>query len=400
MKRWLWTAGLGLMVLCGCGKFFTSQNGSGGTGTGTGTGTTTGNTASGDVLYVANVTASTLTGYLVSTAGALTAVSGSPYSLGEPPTSMAITPGNTFLYVGTAVGIVGYSIGTNGVLTELNGGAALVSDVLAPTGMQVDTSGNYLLAAGIDLASGTSTPEVGVYGIDTSTGLLTAQPNSPLAVAGGNGASTAVPEELYIAPNDEYVYLTLGTGGTEILSFTENGGGLGDTNTHIDLSKNGLSQTNVLANSSSTVLYVSETGAGIRGFSIGSGGALTELSGSPFTAGTGPNGMVLNSGGTALYVADKGANQISGFSVAAAGTVGALSALGSSPYAAGTEPLWLSLDQSGSFLAVANSLGSPDLGVYSFDTKTAGQLDSVSSKMNTPATGAFLVVSTHTVSGS
>lgn len=388
MKRWFWTAGLGLLALSGCGKFFVSQNTSG-------SGSGTGNTTAGDVLYVANLTSSTVTGYTVSTAGALTAVSGSPYTPSGPPTSMAITPGNTFLYVGTDTGIVAYSIGTNGVLTQLNSGAALVSDLTAPTSMQVDTTGAYLLAAGINLASGTGAPAVGVYAIDTSTGGLTAQPNSPLAVAAGNAASTATPGQLYIAPNDADVYLTFGTGGTEILNFTSSDGGLSDTATHINLSSKGLSQSQVLANSTSTVLYVTETGAGIRAFSIGTSGALTEISGSPFATGTGPSGMVLSAAGTNLYVANKGDGTISGYAVAAAGTVGSLTVLASSPYTAGSQPLSLSLDQSNTFLAVANSQGNPDLGVYSFDPSVGGKLDAVSNETASTVAGAFLVVSTH-----
>ena len=405
MKRWLSTAGLGLLVLCGCGNFFTSQNSSGSSsGTGT-TGTTTGNTASGDVLYVANATASTLTGYLVSTAGALTTVSGSPYALAdEVPTSMAITPGNTFVYVGTDLGIVGYLIGTNGVLTALtlNGSTALAQDVLAPTAMVVDTTGNYLFAAGIDLSSGTNTPEVAVYQIDSSNGTLTELTGSPLAVPNGNGSTTSAPTQLYVAPNDAYVYLTLGSGGTDILNFTESTGALGSlaSNNLISLTKNGSSQNNVVANAASTQLFMTEIGAGVRVFNLGKGGVPTEIAGSPFAAGTGPTGIALNAAGTDLYVTNKGDGTISGYTIAATGTVGALTQLSSSPYAAGSLPFSLSLDQSGSFLAVANSGGSPDLGVYSFDTKTAGKLDSVSSETNNPATGAFLVVSTHTVSGS
>ena len=92
MKRLWCMAGIGLLVLCGCGNFFTKQSG------GTGGGTGTGNTTAGDVLYVANVATANILAYTVSTKGALAAVSGSPYTLSTAsvPVSMAVTPGNTF----------------------------------------------------------------------------------------------------------------------------------------------------------------------------------------------------------------------------------------------------------------------------------------------------------------
>lgn len=384
MKRLLWLAGPFLVTLCGCGKFFVPQNT---------TGTTTTNTNAGDVLYVANgaAGAQNIDAFAVSSAGTLSTVSGSPYSLGVAPTSMAITTGNTFLYVGTANGIFGYSIGSNGVLTELNSNTALATDVLAPTAMVVDTTGNYLFAAGFDLAN--SSLEVGVYQIDTSAGTLTALSGSPLGVNNGNGSTSSAPTQLYMTPNNSYLYLTLGSAGTEVLNFTESTGNLSDTGSYIKLSTNGSAQNYAVANSASTVLYVSEIGAGIRAMSIGTDGVPTDISGSPFAAGTGPSGMVLNAAGTALYVADKGGNEISGFSIA---TNGALTALGSSPYAAGTQPLSMTLDSTGDFLAVANSQGSPDMGFYKFDATTAGKLDALTPPSYTStAAGSFLVISTH-----
>ncbi len=394
MKRLWCMAGIGLLSLCGCGNFFTSQNS---TGTGSGTGSGAGNTAAGNVLYVADLTAANILAYTVSSTGKLTAVSGSPYAPGEPPTAMAITPGNTFLYVASATGILGYSIGSGGVLTALNSGTALVSDILASTAMVTDTTGNYLFAAGIDLASGTNSPQVGVYQINTTSGALTEISGSPLAVPNGNGSTSSAPTQLYMAPNNQYMYLTLASGGTDILNFTESTPSLGvpNTNNLVNLTSTANSQNNVVANAASTLLFMSETGAGVRVFTIGAGGSLAEIKGSPFAAGTGPTGIALNAAGTNLYVTNKGTAQISGFSVASTGTVGTLAALAGSPYGAGNLPLSLSLDQSGSFLAVANSGGTPDFGVYSMNP-TTGALTSTGSvtQSTTAAAGSFLVIRT------
>jgi 6-phosphogluconolactonase len=392
MKRWWWMAGIGLLALCGCGNFFTSQN----SGTGGGTGGGTGNTSAGDVLYIANLAASNVLAYTVSSKGALAAVSGSPYTLStaSPPTALAVTPGNTFLYVGVAGGIVGYSIGTNGVLTQLSSGAVLASDVLAPASLQVDSTGGYLVAAGIDLGSGANTAEVDSFAINSSTGALTPALSAPMDINTGNTSTTSVPSQLYITPNNSFVYVTLGTGGTEALTFDATNGTFGDTG-NLPLSKGGSSQNGVIANAASTLLFVSETGTGVRVLTIGTNAALTEIKGSPFAAGTGASGVVLDAAGTTLYVANKGDGTITGFSVAAAGTAGTLVKLASSPYAAGSLPLYLALDQSKEFLAVTNSGGSPDVGLYSFDATTPGKLDALAGITSTTPTGSFLVVSTH-----
>ena len=393
MKYGLRFAWAGLLLLSGCGNFFSPQNSTGGGGSG-------GNTGAGDVLYfmnyssVANVSSS-ITGYTVSTAGVLAATSNSPYTIGAPPTAMAITPGNTFLYVAYAAGILGYSIGTNGVLTQLNSGQPVSSDQLLPVSMQVDSTGTVLLAASEDLS--TTLPEIGVYTIDTSTGALTAVTNSPLVLAASgngstNGALANAPNQLYITPNNSLVYLTLGSGGTEVLTFAAGSQAITDTGTFLNLKSTGTGQVGAISNSTSSVLYVSEIGTGVRALSIGSNGALSEISGSPFKTGNGPGGMAFDTTGDYLYVANKGDSTISGYTVAASGS---LAALASSPFATGSLPLSLTLDQSGKFLAVANSGGNPNLGVYSFDATTLGKLDLVKNSVGTTAAGTTLVTSTH-----
>ena len=289
MKRWWWMAGISLLALCGCGNFFTKQSSSGSSGGSGNTGNTGGsNTTSGDVLYVANLATSNILAYTVSTAGALAAVSGSPYTLStaSPPVSMAVTPGNNFLYVGVAGGIVGYSIGTNGVLTQISSGAVLASDVLAPASMQVDSTGAYLVVSGIDLSSGANTADVDSFAINASTGALTAALTAPMDIDTGNTSTTSGPSQLYITPNNALVYVTLGTGGTEALTFDSSDGTFGDTGT-LPLTTNGSSQNGVIANAASTLLFVTETGTGVRVLTIGASGGLTEITGSPFAAGTG-----------------------------------------------------------------------------------------------------------------
>ena len=388
MRRLAGLAVFCILLLNGCKGFFTPQTGGNGGGG-------TGNTTAGDVLYFMNTAGLTISGYLVSTTGTLSAVAGSPYSIGTVPTSMAVTPGNTFLYVGYVNGILGYSIGANGKLSVLNSSQPLSSAQVTPLSMQVDTTGLYLLAASADLTTTPATPLIGIYQINATTGALTPVTGSPLRVAPGNGSTATnpanAPTSLYITPNNKYVYLTLGSGGTEILTFSATGGVLTDTKTHMNLAKGGFGQIGVTASAGTTTLFLTETGVGVRAFTIAAGGALTEVTGSPFKTGNGPNGVILDPTGDYLYVTNKGDNTINGYSVAPSGT---LTTLASSPYSTGGLPLSLATNQSKKFIAVANSAGNPDLAVYSYDATSLGKLDQTATQTATTTQATVLVVGT------
>jgi 6-phosphogluconolactonase len=116
--------------------------------------------------------------------------------------------------------------------------------------------------------------------------------------------------------------------------------------------------------------------------SIGTGGSLKEVSGSPYAAGTGPSGVILDPTGSYVYVANKGSNDISAFTLTAAS--GQLTAIAGSPFASGGQlPTALVNDNTKKFVAVINSGangtgGNSDMQVFKFDTTTNGKLDPVS----------------------
>jgi 6-phosphogluconolactonase len=59
--------------------------------------TTSSTSSSSDIIYVANTTTATLSGYVVGT-GTMTAVSGTPPSLAYVPQALVVTRPNAFLY--------------------------------------------------------------------------------------------------------------------------------------------------------------------------------------------------------------------------------------------------------------------------------------------------------------
>ena len=92
----------------------------------------------------------------------------------------------------------------------------------------------------------------------------------------------------------------------------------------------------------------------VFGFSIGSGGALTALKGSPFAAGTNPSAVASDLSSSHVYVTDLANGNVLGYAV----TGGLLSPLSGSPFPAGSQPDAIAVDASGKFTYVANSLDS------------------------------------------
>jgi 6-phosphogluconolactonase len=321
--------------------------------------------------YVANATTGTLTGFPVPTA-TFTTLTGTTYALGTTPTALAATPNGAFLYVATLAGsIFLYTVGTNGALTLGNGGSPVVQ-ALYPTWMTIDPSGNWLFVVS------KSSPQLLIFQINTSTGVITQTSQGTVVLSSGN------PTQVYVTPNNSFVYIGLGPGGTDGFAFDSSTGAVSGK---IHLAPlNGASDNTFAADNDSAYLFVGEAGTGIRSLAIGSAGGLTEVTGSPFASQLGPQSIVVDPTNAYVYVANRTANVITGYTL---GTGGSLTPLSTSPFSTGSTPNAMSLDSTGTYLFVVNSGGSPDMQVFSFDATTGGKLDSVTSvATGTDPTGA------------
>jgi 6-phosphogluconolactonase (cycloisomerase 2 family) len=334
--------------------------------------TTTTTGTSGGVFYVLNQKSSQIAAYSIAS-GAVTAVSGSPYTLGSVPFAIAVSPTGGFVYVSTASGIYMYTVGSGGALTIGNGGSVISTDPAYT--MQVDSSGSWLIEA----VSGTGT--LSAIPLVSTTGLV---------VTGSSEQTVALDsltvQQLAISPSGStspYVFVAMGVDGTAIVPFTAaNSNPFG--NATVIAVKNSAGGANTVAvDTSNRLLYVGETVAvsgtqtgGIRVFTIGSS-SLTEVSGSPYaTGGTGPAAILATS--NYVYVANKSvsgttAGNVTGFAITATGSVYSLTAVNT--IAAGIGTIGLAEDNSSSYLLAVNSGGTPDLASYTFDTTTAGKLD-------------------------
>lgn len=377
-----WFAGMmcsSVLLLAGCGDFFTKDGGGGGGG----------NTV-GSYTYVGTQTG-VLTSYAVSSTGALTTLAGSPYQLSSAAiNSLAVTPANAFLYAGVAgAGVFGLGINSGSGVPTLINTSALVQDV-APIALVVDPSGKFLLVAG--LANGAAA--VGEYAIN-SDGTLSEVGGSPVTITfpANTDTTNLSVSGIAVAPNSSYVFVTLGQLGIAPLPFNTSGGLSQNTvllgaKTTSNIANQDLG---VAVNSTSSALFVGETNVGIRVFTIGANSTFTEISGSPFAAGGQPRALAFDGSGDYLYAANASDNTISGYSVLASGS---LTPLSGSPFSSvGAQPNALALDQSKKFLIGANIQGSPDVQVFSFDATTAGKLDPGATATN--AMNAAAIASTH-----
>ncbi|HEX3374025.1 MAG TPA: beta-propeller fold lactonase family protein [Edaphobacter sp.] len=367
-------------LLAGCKGFWDAP-----TTTGTGTGTASG------VFFVANQKTSQIAGYSFAAATtAPTAISGSPYTLGSAPLCMAISANGGFLYVSTGGGILAYSVASTGALTAIGSGA-ISSDT--PTSMVVDPNGYWLIESISGSGTLTTIPLVPTTGlVDTTAKLQSIElPNVQLTgIAISPSGST-----------DPYVFVTMGTGGTAVIPFTytsTTSTPLGAVGTIKVKGTQGAAQA-VAVDPTNRLLYVGETVAatgtqtgGLRVFTIGASSAMTELTGASYpytTGGTGPSAILATT--NYVYVANKAVSgsttgNITGFAITTTGSVYSLTAV--STIGSGTGTVGLAEDSTGTYVLAVNASGSPDLNVYSFDTTTAGKLDSYA----TAATGTDPVV--------
>ena len=93
----------------------------------------------------------------------------------------------------------------------------------------------------------------------------------------------------------------------------------------------------------------------VFGFAVGSGGALTPSSGSPYQAGVKPTALVADPTNRFVYVTDFASNQMIGYGIQS-GNI--LSFLINGPFKTGNEPQSIAIDPRGQFMYVANALDS------------------------------------------
>lgn len=380
-----WLGVTAMVLLSGCSGFWDKSTSSSGT------------FAASGVFYVLNEKTSQVAAMQFATnSSGPTQLSGSPYTLGALPYTIAIAPSGSFLYVSTVAGIYVFSVSSTGTLTIANGGAVISQD--AAYAMKVDPTGTWL----VEVVSGQGT--VNAVPISASSGLFDSTRSEKTATL-----STVTISGLAMSPansTNPYVFIATGSGGTEVVPFTSANTNPFGTVSNIKLINSAGGANTVAVDPSNRLLYIGETAAlssgsqtgGLRVFTIGASSAMTEITGSPFsTGGTGPSAIL--PGTDLVYVANKAVSgssdgNITGFTLSTSGTTTITYSLATiNTVAAGPTTMSLALDSTGTYVLAANSGGSPDLSTFTFDATTSGKLDaSATAATGTDPTEAVWVV--------
>ncbi len=256
--------------------------------------------ALGKFVYVANYGSNNLSAFKIDqSTGALTPITGSPFAVGGGPFSVTVDPSGRLLYVGnsSSSNLSAFTIDPiTGSLTAVAGSP--FSTGSTPAGVAVGPSGRLLFVAN---SNGTS-----VYTIDPATGVLTVVPGSPFAA----GSS---PNSVAVEPYGKYVYVVNPSFGA--------------------------------------------ASGSISAYSIGANGALTQVPGSPFTAGAQPVYIVVDSKGQFAYVCNYVSNNVSAFTINSA--TGALAVVPGSPYSVGPGPFAVATDSNSQFVYVTSQGTNP-----------------------------------------
>lgn len=286
-------------------------------------------------LYAAFPASQLLYGWTIdSSTGQLTAISGSPFTIGwlggvilndagVNMTAVAVNPAGTLLFIAAAGNgaIAVYQIGSDGTLTQASG-SPLSTGGFQPWNLYFDGLGKYLYVTTGPEGMG---QQVAAYAIG-STGALTLVPGSPFAF------------NLWALAGDPSGQYMVGISGRS-------------------MALNGLSNDSNL-----DVFSVQQSGS--------NAGALTPVAGSPFATLYAPVNLAVQPHAAnrsfvySFSITSSGYNPIEGYALNT--TSGALSVLSASPFANLSPSPWGQFEQGGSNLFVySGTAGVAQLGVLS-----------------------------------
>ncbi len=361
----------GCMALLGCGDFFVCQKSSC-TTSGSGTSTNTG-----DYAYVSNSTsgATYLAEYNIGS-GALTAISGSPFSLGYVPVSLKVSPNNSFLYAGSAAGAIYlYTIGSTGALTASSSNPVATTLSGSLSSLDISPDGGFLYAmdtTGLFLFQ---------YSLNTSTGAISGY--TSFGVPGTAGCTlTGTPVSqgctVKVSPGGSYVAVALGSAGTVVYPYAGSGGISSGSYTALIPCCSAVASPSgdfSLAFDNNNYLYIGRTLALSSYGNVGTSTPVNETN-STYASGQTPRAVTLSTNYNYVYTANEGAGTVSGFGLSGAAV---LTALSGSPFAGPTNVSTLGADNTGSYLVAVGynassgvQLFKPSSGVLGSAVASAG----------------------------
>lgn len=259
-----------------------------------------------------------------SQSGALRTANQAVDSGGADPIALAVSADEQNLYVANQGNnsIIHFTIATTGALTKKD--SVTLNDT--PVSIAVNKAGTYLY-----VVSGTTSATLTEYALSGGTiGSPAAQQNLGLS---GYPNDTIVPTAVNVLANNNGVYATVYD------QSAYNPGGTVTSNAHPGW---------------------------VFGFSVGSGGALTPTTASPYQAGVKPSALASDPTNRFIYVTDFASNQLIGYGIQSSGI---LTFLINGPFRTGNQPTGVAIDPRGIYMYVSDSLDSA-VSAYVIDLKT------------------------------
>ncbi len=307
--------------------------------------------SAGTFAYVANSLDETITAYHVdSITGALAPVAGSPFAAGGMAHSIRINSSGAFAYVANnnnQGSISAYRINhTTGALIPVTSNPVYAGQ--RPNSITLNPAGT------IAYVTNNGSPLISVFNVDDTSGLLV--PSSDRSFA-----TEQSPQSIAINPAGTFAYVLA----SDVSAFRINP----DTGEYTQVGgwvPVGEYCASVTMNPAGNFIYVVHSASGentrydstyssagtISAYKINiNTGAITEITGSPFAAGSGPSGLTINPAGTFAYVVNDD-NTVSAYGINP-GT-GALSPVTGSPFATGASPQYMVINSAGTFAYVAS----------------------------------------------
>jgi len=234
---------------------------------------------------------------------------------GTNPVSMAVTSDYANLYVANAgnSSVVHFSLSGSGVLTQKD----VITAIDTPVAIAVNTANTYLY-----VVSGTTSATITAYSL--SSGAIGSVASQETLTVPGYSSDTILPTGVNVLANSNAVYVT---------AYDQSAYNPGGTTTPTSTANPGW----------------------VFGFAVGSGGALSATSGSPYKAGVKPSAIASDPTNRFVYVTDFASNQLIGYTVQS-GNV--LDFLINGPFKTGNEPASIAIDPRGLYIYVANALDS------------------------------------------
>ena len=247
-----------------------------------------------------------------------------------------------------------------GALAPVAGGAVAADG--NPSGIVVDRSGQFVYV------SNRATSDVELFYVDSGTGALSL--HKQFYSPGTAGAS------IVVAPSNQYLFVG-GYGSTtgSVFGFSLDSVSGALTAGATSPVAAGNTPFGVAVDPTSQLLFATATFQHyLYVYSIGSGGALTQVPNSYFYTGSGPYGVAVSPTGGVnggfLYTADNALNRVSAFAYDATGNLTELTQQGS-PYFAGSQPEGIAIDPTGKYLYLTN-YGDGTVSAFAIDPASGG----------------------------